>query len=541
MRTISYETFLDKVWGCWYGKCLGGAAGAPTEGLKKLVPVEDFTTIYNPDLPNDDLDLQLLFLDVLEKKGPLISSDDLADAWIARCWYPFSEYGYFMKNYMRGVKPPYTGLINNSFFKEGMGCPIRSELWGIISVGNPELAAQYAYMDGTLDHADNSVWAEQFLAAMAAEAFFEPDILKLVDKAMAFVPAESKLGRCFRDVLEAFRAGTPWKQTRQLVLNRYSHPDFTNVTQNLGFVLLSMLYGGGDMIKTINIALQCGYDTDCTCGSAAAIIGILQGYRGLGGETTGLINDYYVCGVDVVRRSDKISDLAEDTCAMAMRTPNYAVEITGSPVPADRPAGFAGFTLRTVTAEGLSAELTKLEPARWTVWGPWFEQLEQPMDPRYPSPHGEGCVLPDIVCMVNSQVSLDKDYPLGDPACVVPAYEDLIDIDGHLTMEGQMCCYAETTVWAKADMQAWILIGNSDGFRLTVNGEPVLEKDEIRYWTPYNNFTLVNLKEGPNTIGLKLLRRTEHLKISLGLRIYNGSHWHRSKWHTDQISWTKPE
>ena len=345
MRTLSYDVFLDKVRGCWYGKCLGGAAGAPTEGLKKLVPVEDFTEIYNPDLPNDDLDLQLLFLDVLEKKGTLISSDDLADAWIKQCWYPFSEYGYFMKNYMRGVKPPYTGVINNSFFKEGMGCPIRSEIWGIISVGNPQLAAQYAYMDGTLDHADNSVYAEQFLAAMAAEAFFESDLLKLTDTAMAFVPADSKLARCFRDVLAQFHDGKTWQQARQTVLNRYSHPDFTNVTQNLGFVLIALLYGGGDMKKTINIALQCGYDTDCTCGSAAAIIGIVQGYAGLGAATTGLINDYYVCGVDVVRRSDKISDLAEDTCAMAMKTPNYAVEITGSPFPADRPQGFTGFAL----------------------------------------------------------------------------------------------------------------------------------------------------------------------------------------------------
>ena len=265
-----------------------------------------------------------------------------------------------------------------------------------------------------------------------------------------------------------------------------------------------------------------------------------MGYEGLGKDTTGLINDYYVCGVDVVRRSDRISDLAEDTCAMAMKTPNYAVEITGSPFPAERPAGFTGFALEAVTEEGLQREKAKLEPMRWKVWGPWFEQLEQPMDPRYPSPHGEGCVLPDIVCMVNSQVFLDKDYPMGgEPACEILACEDLIDIDSHLSMEGQMCCYAETTVWAQQDMEAWIIVGNNDGFRMTVNGENVLEKDEIRLWTPYNNFTLAKLRKGANTICLKLLRRTEKLKFSLGIRIYDGGHWHRSKWHTDQIRYSE--
>lgn len=46
MRSIEYSRFLDKVHGCWYGKCLGGAAGAPVEGLKKLLDVNDFEEIF---------------------------------------------------------------------------------------------------------------------------------------------------------------------------------------------------------------------------------------------------------------------------------------------------------------------------------------------------------------------------------------------------------------------------------------------------------------------------------------------------------------
>ncbi|MDD6483755.1 MAG: hypothetical protein PUF72_04165 [Clostridiales bacterium] len=42
-------------------------------------------------------------------------------------------------------------------------------------------------------------------------------------------------------------------------------------------------------------------------------------------------------------------------------------------------------------------------------YGPYFDQLNQPMNPDYPSPHGEGCVLPDLVCMVNNEVFLEKD------------------------------------------------------------------------------------------------------------------------------------
>lgn len=537
MYKIEYTTFLDKVHGCWYGKCLGGAAGAPVEGIKKVIEVGDFSEIFNPDLPNDDLDLQLLWMDVLKNKGTIINSCDLADAWVEKCWYPFSEYGYFLKNYMRGVKPPYSGILNNSFFKEGMGCPIRSEIWGIISAGNPALAAQYAYMDACLDHADNAVWAEQFLAVAESLAFVENDIQKLIDAGMEYIPENSKLYQCFAMILELYKSGADWLTARKEVLNRYSHPDFTNVVQNLGFILISLLWGNCDMRDTINIALRCGYDTDCTCASAASIVGILKGYSGLGTEITGLIQDYFICGVDVELRSDSIRDLAVDTAELALKTPNYAIEIVNAPIKAQRPEGFTGFSLAYPTAEGLENAKKAINPVKWEIYGPFFDQLDQPINPDFPSPHGEGCVLPDLVCMVNSEVFLDREYITDfakeTPACIIEAYEDLIEIDKNLTLAGQMCCYAKTKIVSPKQQKVWAVVGNSDGFRITVNGKNVLEKDEIRLWTPYNNFTLIDLQQGENEIVVKLLRRTESLKFSLGLRMYDGDHWHKSKWCTD--------
>ena len=510
---MNSKIFFDKVYGCWYGKCLGGAAGAPKEGIKALIDIEDFTEIYNPDLPNDDLDIQLLWLDVLEKKGYEITSCDLADAWIEKCWYPFSEYGYFMKNYMRGIKPPYSGIVNNSFFKEGMGCPIRSEIWGILCAGKPDLAVKYAYIDACLDHADNSVYAEQFLAAVESMAFYENDIEKIIKDGMKYVPKESKLHKCFEMILTM--RDKPWKEVRQEVLNKFGHPDFTNVVQNLAFVVISLLYGKGDMRETINIALKCGYDTDCTCASAASIVGIIQGFEALG-ELTDLIQDYFVCGIDVKRPSDSIKQLAMDTVRLAENMPEDV-----------------NLKFEYPTEEGLKTALEAIEPVKWKIYGPYFEQLDQPINPDYPSPHGEGCVLPDVVCMVNNQVFLEKDYKKEKIAYTIEAYEDFIDVDSYIKMEGQYACFADTTVISKEDKKVWLIVGNNDGFSVSVNGEEVLKKDEMRLWTPYNNFCLINVKEGENKISVKLLRRGEKLKFSIGFRIYTGEHWHRSKWCTD--------
>ena len=537
MYKISYDDFLDKVHGCWYGKCLGGAAGAPVEGIKKIIQVNDFSEIFNPDLPNDDLDLQLLWIDVLKTNGMIINSCDLADAWVEKCWYPFSEYGYFLKNYMRGIKPPYSGIINNSFFKNGMGCPIRSEIWGIVSVGNHELASQYAYMDATLDHADNSVYAEQFLAAVESMAFIESDMNKLIQIGMTYIPDDSKLNKCFKMILELYNNGADWLKARTEVLNKYSHPDFTNVVQNLGFVLIALLWGKSDMRDTINIALKCGYDTDCTCASAASIVGILNGYKALGTEITDLINDYFICSVDIELESDSIRDLAVTTAQLALKAPNAKIEILDAPVQFEKITDFNGFNIEYPTEEGLKTAMESVNPVKWDIYGPFFDQLDQPINPDFPSPHGEGCVLPDLVCMVNSEVFLDREYITDfeseKPACTINAYEDFIEVDKALTLEGQMCCYAKTKIYSPSDRTVWAIVGNNDGFRLTVNGTDVLEKDEIRLWTPYNNFTLIDLKKGENEIGVKLLRRTENLKFSIGFRIYDGGHWHKSKWCTD--------
>lgn len=538
MYTIKYNRFLDKVHGCWYGKCLGGAAGAPVEGLKRIIETEDFAEIFNPDIPNDDLDLQLLWLDVLETKGTLISSTDLADAWIEKCWYPFSEYGYFIKNYMRGIKPPYTGIINNSFFKEGMGCPIRSEIWGIISAGNPELASQYAYMDATLDHADNSVYAEQFLAAVESMAFFESDIKKLVRMGLEFIPKTSKLYECFMMIIDFFETGdNDYLAARRLVVKNYSHNDFTNSVQNLGFILIALLYGNGDLRKTINIALKCGYDADCTCATAGAIIGIICGYEGLEEDVKTLINDYFICGIDVERPSNSIRALAEDSVKIALKTPNYNIEITEAPYDEERPQNFRGFELERVTQEGLKKSLESLTPINWEIYGPFFEQQDILPPSDFPSPHGDNTHLPDLVYMVNNYVSMDKEYITSfdakDKIGNVISYDDLIDVDSCLKMKGQVCCYARTVIHSPKAQKAWIIIGNNDGFSLTLNGEKVIQKDEIRLWTPINNYILVDLQEGENEFVYKLLRRTEHLKFSVGLRQYNGDHWHKSKWFTD--------
>lgn len=628
---ITYDRYFDKVYGGWFGKCLGGAAGAPVEGKKELITISDFREIINPHLPNDDLDIQLLWLETLEKNGVDLTLEKLADAWMEKCWYPFSEYGYFMKNYKRGIRPPYSGTFNNSFFKEGMGSPIRSEIWGFVFPCQPDIAVKYAKMDSELDHADNSVWAEMFLAAVESQVFCESDLHALLDIGLSYIPKDCKVASCIRMVMREYnRNNHDWQSVREKVLHNYGHHDFTNVTQNMGFITIALLYGNKNMSQTINIAVQCGYDTDCTAATAGAIVGALQGYKALDNRLKALVSDSFVCGINVKRRSNSIKDLSEDTCRIGISVQSACLDIVEIPKdvspyvwqyekkkvkieikyldqPAigaqdevafeivvynnspqalcgiiaikDIPEGWAlecndvkvyvkpsshisiinkAYTTNTVTVikntnllevhllnfDGYLIEKTVfgiVGASIWKPYGPFFMQMDKKSNPRHPSPHSEGCVLPTVECMVNNEVFLEKEYIDENKLDfsgilsykIINAYEDIIPVDKAYTMEGQCCFYLVQDVLSPTETEAWVVIGNNDGFKLWLNNELVLAKDEIRLWTPYNNCEIIKLNQGINRFVLKLLRRTKNIELSFGIRKYEGEHWHRKQWITD--------
>ena len=106
MYQISYEKFLDKVHGGWYGKCLGGAAGAPVEGVKKLIPVDDFTEIFNPDLPND----AALSIVSAAQQG----IDCIADRHIGRS---YEQAGYRNEDHRRQHNNDHNGIASILFFQ----------------------------------------------------------------------------------------------------------------------------------------------------------------------------------------------------------------------------------------------------------------------------------------------------------------------------------------------------------------------------------------------------------------------------------------
>ncbi len=334
---MEWERFLDKVYGCWIGKCVSGTIGAPYEGYKGTLQVAYDPKLIENMLPNDDLDLQVLWLEAVEKKGPDVTSRDLADIFYEKCPYAPGEYATFKKNYALGIAPPLSGKFNNNFYIDGMGCPIRSEIWACLAPGDGKLAAELSSLDGCLDHYGESIIAEQYLAALEALAFtHEGTLRELVEAALAYIDPDTRFAGLIRNILSWCRQSEDPHTVFAKVLRDYGHPDCTNMYQNMGITVIALLLGGEDLLDTTMMALNCGFDTDCTCATVGAVIGILQGGKAIM-KKHGFAEQRYILSVNTTRRSDRVWDLAEDTALAALRfaRQNSCVSIEHAPaVPA---------------------------------------------------------------------------------------------------------------------------------------------------------------------------------------------------------------
>jgi len=317
--TISRSVFRDKVRACWLGKNIGGTLGAPHECKRYVLGLDFYHPVPDKAAPNDDLDLQLVWLQMLEELGIDPPLPEFAAYWNRyAASYPWNEYGFFMRNYARGLRPPVAGCFENYFVDE-MGSPIRSEIWACLHPGDPQAAARMAWKDSALDHAGGEgTCGEMFWAALEAAAFVESDPMTLIRIGLNMIPLSSHIARSIREAVWCWEQGMAWGDARERIASRFGHLQPCNAVPNHGFIILGWLYGqdfGDRLCKAVN----CGYDTDCTGATLGSLLGILEGTAGiperwLAPVGTQIVLHRYTRGLDAPADVD---ELTERTVALA--------------------------------------------------------------------------------------------------------------------------------------------------------------------------------------------------------------------------------
>jgi len=261
---------------CWLGKAIGGTLGMPFEGVDGPLDLHFYDPVPTEMLPNDDLDLQVVWACMLDRMAEIeVNRHELAQAWLDHVDFPWDEYGVALRNLKNGLKPPLSGSHDN-WFRDGMGAPIRSEIWACLAPGQPDLAAAYAYEDACVDHADDGTWGEVFLAALESAAFVENDPKVLLHDALSTLPDDSRVKCAVADTQNWWNELHDWRAVRELILQHHGHENFTDAPMNIAFTVLGWLAGEGDFSRAICIAANCGKDTDCTAATVGALMGIID-------------------------------------------------------------------------------------------------------------------------------------------------------------------------------------------------------------------------------------------------------------------------
>ena len=330
---MNREEFKSRVYGCWMGKNIGGTLGMPMEWERCKNNITYYTHDLNGEpLPNDDLDIQILWLLALEERGFYINSKDLGEYFNEFMIFTHAEYGVAKTNLRSGFQPPVTGSFNNEF-KDSCGSYIRSEIWACLFPGKPDLAAEYAFQDAIVDHGDGEgVYAEVFIAAMESAAFYLDDIRELIEIGLSYIPSDCKLSEGIRKAVETYEAGMNEDETREYIMQNYighlechyiSEEDeqkgYQNgrmgwdVPSNIMIIIYGLLFGRGDFERSMLTALHYGEDTDCTSGTIAALFGIMKGIEFFDKKWIDPIGHKIVtCSIDPFRMCGKIPGTIEE-------------------------------------------------------------------------------------------------------------------------------------------------------------------------------------------------------------------------------------
>ncbi len=333
------SNFSKKIEACWLGKAIGGTLGMPLEGKLGPHQLSFYEPIPNSLAPNDDLDLQVVWLHHLLSTGQgQLTPGGLADAWRRHVRFPWDEYGCCLRNLEYGLTGMQVGAFDN-WFSEGLGAAIRSELWACMAPGDPARAAGFAYCDAVCDHAGDGVWAIVFLSALQSAAFAEHRRDVLLDTALAFLPPESRVRRAVEDTRRWWKefegSDDSWLLVREKINRRFGTSNFTDVAANLAYTILGWLAGEEDFGQSLCVAVNCGADTDCTGATLGALLGILNP-QGIPEKWSRPIGNTIqlskgISGVDVPA---DISDLTERTLRLSRQlsgdTPSIGVVLPRS-------------------------------------------------------------------------------------------------------------------------------------------------------------------------------------------------------------------
>jgi ADP-ribosylglycohydrolase len=413
------DQLREKIYAGIIGKAAGVRLGAPVEPTAwdhdRIRDTYGELTGYVRDYRNfaadDDTNGPFYFV------RPLWDEGELTPESAGRNWLNYIADGHGMlwwggfgisteqtayEHLQAGIVPPETGSIerNGIISAEQIGGQIFSDCWGWVNPGAPAKAAKMAKIAASVSHDGEALEGAAYVAAATAAAFDQADIQDVHNVARSYV----KDGTAYARVLDAVAAWhkehpDDWRSCFAMLERDFGYDKWTGVCHvipNAGVVCLGLLYGQGDMPRTIEITTMCGWDTDCNAGNAGSIAGILQGVQKDWDKYRRAINDILI--TSAVTGAMNIVDMpsfARDLTVLALRQSGHSVPenweemayLRGVDFDFSLPGASHGIRAegshRLRTMPGLSENALSIQIDRWAgsdkgrvFWKPFYRESD---------------------------------------------------------------------------------------------------------------------------------------------------------------------
>ncbi len=299
--------YEDRVYAGVLGKIIGVYVGRPVEQwshqaiMERVGPVNYYCHEQLGKqlvVPDDDISGTFTFLRALPDHGNTL---DLTPGQVGETWLNYiierrtilwwggmgasTEHTAFLR-LKAGVAPPASGSAetNCRVVAEQIGAQIFTDGWGMVSPGDPEQAADLARRAACVSHDGEAIHGAQVVAALVAQAFVERDTSRLLDTAVAQVPADCTIARVVADVRKWREKDDDWLATRQRMDDVYGYAKYgggCHIVPNHAVIILALTYAGDDFQRALMIGTTAGWDTDCNVGNIGCIMGVKLGLEGI--------------------------------------------------------------------------------------------------------------------------------------------------------------------------------------------------------------------------------------------------------------------
>jgi hypothetical protein len=172
---------------------------------------------------------------------------------------------------------------------------LTTEIFGLLAPGRPDVALDIAYLPIRATAKEDAEWISQFYITMHSLASVvdktqtpAKQMLWLADQASRRLPPESSPAKMYH-FIKAHYFNNPdkddWESTRDAIYQRYQLKSTDGYQYkrpfdagiNFAASLVSLFYGQGDIVRTIQIGSLVGWDSDNPTATWGGLLGFMTG------------------------------------------------------------------------------------------------------------------------------------------------------------------------------------------------------------------------------------------------------------------------